>query len=303
MNKEIVGYIASCFPNGELREKRVKTHNQQLDFWAEKTDIKMYVVAIQYEPHEYRKDLVDQGRVEYLIQDRPTLLPEARKICLDHFYASTWRWCMLMDNDAALYHSPTHNSGADFVLEMSQQIGLYDRIGMIYPHNPMVAGFRGAWEEKPDLFQNCHVFDKGFAAKGTLVFLRNFPQFGQTPIHKDPNINWMEDVAFAFDVLAAGHPVVKSWNMVLKELVPAGPLSFYGDISEHSKHMRKANEALITKYGHLGLKFRNETSHSLDTKMMVAKCWPPDIDRRIIIPKPGKAYVEPSSLVAEDLFG
>lgn len=292
MNTQMIGYIISCLPRNELREERLAAHNEQIDELGAHTDLPFVILAMGYQPHEVHDTL--GGRIRYITLDQPVPPAEARNICLRDFYASGYRWAALMDNDAALYHTPTHNSGYGFIAEMTDQIGRYDDIGLFYPVNPMQTPFRARWEDS-GYFTN-HVFERGFAAKGTLVFVRNFPQFGQKPIFQDPAFSFMEDNAFAFDVLASGQPVFQNWNMVLKELVAAGPLSFFGDTASRVARGALARQQIVAKFADDGL--RLNTSGSLNTRAMVNRCWPRGVPSMVVVPKPASPVIPTPTLIA-----
>lgn len=280
MNPHMIGYNISCLPDNALHQKRRTLHDQQLDEWVIHTDIPLVVVAMGYRPDDYRHDL--GGRVRYIPLDQPVPVAEARNICLQDFYSSGYRWAAMMDNDATLYHSPTHNSGYGFVAEMTAQIDHYDEIGLFYPINPMQTPYRSRWEDT-GYFTN-HVFERGFATKGTLVFVRNFPQFGQPPIYQDTSFTFMEDNAFGLAVLAAEHAVFQNWNMVLKELVPAGGLSFFGDAASRPARSLVVNRQMAAKFQHLGLGLRK--GGGLDTRAMVNRCWPKNLRSMLVVNKP-----------------
>lgn len=280
MNTQMIGYIISCLPSNALRGQRLAIHNQQIGKWGAHTDLPLVILAMGYQPHEFHDTL--GGRIRYIALDQPVPPAEARNICLTDFYASGFRWAALMDNDAALYHSPTHNSGYDFIGEMTAQIDRYDDIGLFYPVNPMQTPFHDRWEDS-GYFTN-HVFERGFSAKGTLVFVRNFPQFGQRPIYQDPAFTFMEDNAFAYEVLASGQPVFQNWNMVLKELVKAGPLSFFGDTVNRGPRGDLARQQLAAKFAGDGLRLNR--SGSFNTREMVKQCWPRDVPSEVVVPKP-----------------
>lgn len=281
MNTQIISYIISCLPSNTLRGKRLELHNRQIGEWIEHTDMPLVILAMGYQQNEFHDTF--GGRIRYITLDQPVPPAEARNICLRDFYAGGFRWAVLMDNDAILYDSPTHNSGYDFIAEMTAQIDRYDNIGLFYPVNPMQTPFRARWEDDGGYFTN-HVFERGFAAKGTLVFVRNFAQFGQEPIFQDPALNFMEDNAFAFAVLAARQAVFQNWNMVLKELVAAGPLSFFGDTASRGARGVLARQQIVAKFADDGL--RLNTSGSLNTHAMVNRCWPNCVRSMVVVPKP-----------------
>ncbi|WP_291717342.1 hypothetical protein [Magnetospirillum sp. 64-120] len=281
MNTKIIGYIISCLPCNTLRGKRLELHNRQIGEWIEHTDMPLVILAMGYQQNEFHDTLGD--RIRYITLDQPVPPAEARNICLRDFYASGYRWAALMDNDAALYHSPTHNSGYHFIGEMTAQIDRYDDIGLFYPINPVNAGFRERWTEDPGYLTH-HVFERGFSAKGTLVFVRNFAQFGQKPIYQDPAFTFMEDNAFAYEVLASGQPVFQNWNMVLKELVDAGPLSFFGDTASRGPRGALARQQIVAKFADDGL--RLNASGSLNSRAMVNRCWPLGVRSMVVVPKP-----------------
>lgn len=280
MGPHMIGYIISCLPANALHEERLSYHDQQLDEWVSHTDIPLVVVAMGYRPDDYRRDL--DGRVRYIPLDHPVPVAEARNICLNDLYSSSYRWAALMDNDAALYHSLTHNSGYDFIEEMTAQIDRYDQIGLFYPINPAQTPFNSRWKDVGYLTN--HVFERRFATKGTLVFVRNFPQFGQPPIYQDTSFTFMEDNAFGLAVLAAGHAVFQNWNMVLKELVPAGGLSFFGDAASRPARSLVVNRQMAAKFQHLGLELKK--GGGLDTRAMVNRCWPSNVPDMVVVRKP-----------------
>ncbi|WP_096703752.1 hypothetical protein [Magnetospirillum sp. 15-1] len=278
MNSHMIGYIISCLPDNDLRGQRLSFHNRQIGEWAAHTDIPLVVLAMGYQPHEYHNYL--GGRLRYISLDQPVPPAEARNICLEDFYSSGYPWAALMDNDATLYHSPTHNSGYDFIAEMTAQIESYDEIGLFYPINPMQTPFRDRWNDS-GYFTN-HVFERGLAAKGTLVFVRNFPQVGRKPIYQDPAFTFMEDNAFALDVLASGQAVFQNWNMVLKELVPAGPLSFFGDTAGRGPLALAARQQMVAKFADDGLRL-NRSGYP-NTREMVTQCWPRKVPSMVVVP-------------------
>lgn len=292
MNTQMIGYIISCLPSTTLRGQRHALHNRQIGEFIAHTDLPLVILAMGYQPTEYHDTL--GGRIRYITLDQPVRPAEARNICLRDFYAGGFRWAALMDNDATLYHSPTHNSGYDFIAEMTAQMDRYDDVGLFYPINPMQTPFRARWQDS-GYFTN-HVFERGLSAKGTLVFVRNFAQFGQKPIYQDQAFTFMEDNAFAFDVLASGQTVFQNWNMVLKELVPAGPLSFFGDAASRGARGALARQQIVKKFADDGL--RLNTSGSLNTRAMVNQCWPKGVPSMVVVPKPSSPVIPTPSLIA-----
>lgn len=172
-----------------------------------------------------------------------------RRLALSRFYASDTPWGIMMDDDAILYDSPEHNSGAAFFAEMAENtVDAYDEIDVFFPVNPGKLGFRPLWEKDPDLYRDNHVFDRNEDLKGSMFVVRNLTRFGRKPVMPPAEFELHgEDTLFALEALANGCSVMRAGNIILHEL---GSRSFFPD---RKGPMKAGNEWLVERYSNLGL--------------------------------------------------
>jgi len=295
MDQNFVAYIISYLPDDWRREPRADIHTRQVKDWLDNTDVKIKIVNMNYHDVDYwhLSNHQPNPRIEYMGDNAQRKLVKARNECLEDFYASSYKWMILMDNDASLYHGPKYNSGFDLIKEMSSQIDLYERIGLFYPHNPQTQGFNGTWNMDPKLYLENHVFAKGFGAKGTMCFMRNFKLYGEKPIWQEHDL-YLADLAFPYELLKHGYPTFKCWNLIMKEMVPTGKLSFPGTNEDRAETAAREKQFIADFYG---FQIRNG---SWNTRDLVKRQWPAGIDKTIVVPKPGRG--PRTTLVGTELF-
>ena len=169
-------YIPSYLGKGDkLVAKRLKKHNEQLDWLLSSNQIEQIIVCSQdYPPNAKRNDI----RIHYI--DSPAQGPShARNVLLHYHYSTEDDTCLFIDNDIS---SELHT--IDQIIELSNRVhsaSEWNLLGFV-PH-----GF-GLKRTAPEIltFKRKTVFATG------LFFMK-----GMTEIFFDENLQSLEDVDFA----------------------------------------------------------------------------------------------------------
>ncbi len=262
-------YIASFLPmdNQELRDSRSAITKRQIQWWLEKTEVPINVIAMNYSDDDF---LETHPRLNYIINP-PMKLTPARKVGFEAFFESDYDFGIMMDDDAILYDKPQHNLGPKLFEEMAAQIHLYTGVDVFFPINPQKIGFNPIWDKNPAKYKDNHVFKRSMDLKGSMFVVRNFRKYSMTEVFPDLDYNWQEDTKFAIDCVAAGHTVLQSHNLVLHEL--SGKAShFAAAASLRVPRMLEGNTRIAAQYADLGLRMDGD-SHLLDRSDFMKACW------------------------------
>jgi hypothetical protein len=129
-------YIISWFGEGEQVEKRMKFHDNQLN-WCFENDIQPVVFAQNYKPEYYRDN------VEYIKYTGQVLrFGEARNELLKLFYNSDDDFAIFADNDAYLYKGEKYGANDTFVQTMRDtDVSKFKHVDCFYPINPAFVPF------------------------------------------------------------------------------------------------------------------------------------------------------------------
>lgn len=283
MTHPFAAYIVSFLPrdNDELRRARLATHQRQLQWWMDRTDVPITVIAMNYDDLDYLSGWQTSDRITY-VSTEPLKLAPARRRCFDLFYASQHEWGIMMDDDAILYDKPHHNSGPLLFSEMAAHLQDYRTIGAFFPINPQKIGFNPLWAKNPQVVEN-HVFNRNLDLKGSMFFVRNFRLHGQQEVFPDETFDWQEDTKFAIDMVAAGHHVQQCYNIILNEL--SGKAShFSAQAAARKPRMEAGNERIVAQYAHLGLHMgADDERHLLIKREFMRRCW--SGGTKLIVPK------------------
>jgi hypothetical protein len=283
MSAPFAAYIVSFLPrdNDELRRSRLAVHQRQLDWWMEKTDVPIYVIAMNYDSLDFLSGWEMGDRVHYVVSE-PLKLAPARRKCFDLFYASQHEWGIMMDDDAILYDKDHHNSGPRLLSEMATHLQDYRTIGAFFPINPQKIGFNPLWAKNPQV-SDSHVFNRNLDLKGSMFFVRNFRLHGQQEVFPDETFDWQEDTKFAIDMVAAGHHVQQCYNIILNEL--SGKAShFSAEAAARRPKMEAGNRRIAEQYAGLDLHMgEGDESHLLIKRDFMKRCWRGGT--KLIVPK------------------
>jgi len=169
-------YIPSYLGKGDkLIAKRLKKHNQQIDWLLASNQIEEIIICSQNYPADAKRNDI---RISYI--DSPAQGPShARNLLLQHHYATGDEVCLFIDNDIA---SEVHT--IDEIIELSNRLGntaVWNLLGFV-PH-----GF-GLKKTPPEIltFKRKTVFATG------LFFMK-----GISNHFFDENLQSLEDVDFA----------------------------------------------------------------------------------------------------------
>lgn len=285
---KFAAFITSFLPIDQAaRRERLTNLHRQLRWWRLMTDMPVNVFASNWTQAQIDADtelslLPAHGGSVTSVPPQPLVLN--RIACLKAFYASSYPWGVIMDDDAILYDSPAHNSGGAFFSQMARNTPApYDGVDVFYPINPAkLPGQNQIWAKAPGLYADHHVFDAGYDLKGSLFVIRNFPLYGR-PAILPPASHLLhgEDTLFAVEAVSKGCTVFRCGNMVLKEL--SGPSHF-----QHTKAvMRQGNQAIASLYAAQGLRMSGNAarSHLLDRSDFLRLCLT-NARRRITVAKP-----------------
>jgi hypothetical protein len=257
-----------------------------LEWWRRMTDIPVTVIASGWKERAISRcdelqRVTERGGEIVRAPEQPLIAN--RRLALSKFYASGAQWGIIMDDDAILYDSPEHNSGAAFFAEMAANgSSAYADVDVFFPVNPAKQGFRPLWGKDPALYRDNHVFDRNQDLKGSMFVVRNLPQFGRRPVFPHTNYELHgEDTLFAIEALANGCTVMRAGNIVLQELKS---VSFFSD---RKGPMKEGNQRLVEIYGALGLKMRKSPGKDhLTDKTEFLKCAPGTHPRQVVVKKP-----------------
>jgi hypothetical protein len=282
-------YIVSFLPNDTVHRSSRKTNlRRQLRWWRLMTDIPVFVLASNWQNWELAAEEELQllgSRAGGAISMPGQTLIGNRSACLEQFYADRYHWGIMMDDDAILYHSPSHNSGGAFFSEMAANGGhAYREVDVFFPINPAkLPGQNQVWAEAPDFYRTRHVFQANYDLKGSLFVVRNFRLYGRKEVlpPRDHTLHG-EDTLFAVEAVANGCTVYRCENIVLKEL--SG--------SSHFQHtpevMKSGNAAIAARYAAHGLRMHGEgkRAHLLDRTVFVDRHLR-GRPQRVVVKKPG----------------
>lgn len=287
-NGMFAAYIVSCLPvNPKHRVARKSNLRKQLRWWRLMTDIALTVVASGWTEQEVTAETELQllpARGGRVVSVPGQSLIENRVVCLSLFYESEVPWGIMMDDDAILYDSPSHNSGGAFFSEMAANgPAAYGDVDVFYPINPAkLPGQNQIWAKAPAFYQTRHVFEANYDLKGSLFVVKNFRLDGREEVLPPPDHTLHgEDTLFTIEAVANGCTVYRCENMVLKEF--SGPSHF-----QHAPEVMKlGNEAIAARYAAQGLRMHGEGKrfYLLDRKRFV------DLHlrgrpRRVVVRKP-----------------
>lgn len=282
-------FITSFLPNEqENRTKRKFDFEWQLEWWRRMTDIPVTVIASNWADEEIaaceEMNLIGE-RNGRLIKEPARPLIANRIRCLQEFYASRFDWGIIMDDDAALFHSAAHNSGAAFFSEMAANgPDAYSGIDVFYPINPGKSNSQGPlWKPSPELFRDNHVFDPEYDLKGSLFVVRNFRKEGRPEVLQPADFDLHgEDTLFAIEAIRQGCSVRRCGNIVLQEF-NIGASHFPDRINQ----MKLGNAKIAEMYAQMGLRMSatKGREHNLDRSQMLRQFGRSE-DQRIEVKKP-----------------
>lgn len=267
-------FICSYMPDDAVHASmRQGNLVRQLAWWRRMTDMPVSVIASNWQDRRLEScgELQRvQERGGQIIRTSAQPLIANRIRALQALYASDADWGTIMDDDAVLYDSPAHNSGAAFFAEMALNgTDAYREVDVFFPINPQKIGFNPIWRKEPDLYRGSHVFARNHDLKGSLFVVRNFPKFGRPPIY--PPADYLlhgEDTLFAVEALAKGCTVMRCENIVLKEF---SSVSHFG--ADRIANMRAGAERMVDLYWHQGLRLSGVKGrgHLLDRTELVRR--------------------------------
>lgn len=289
-------FICSYMPDDAVHASmRQGNLVRQLAWWRRMTDMPVSVIASNWQ--DRRLELCDelqriQERGGKIIRTPAQPLIANRIHALQALYASGADWGVIMDDDAVLYDSPAHNSGAAFFAEMALNgTEAYSEVDVFFPINPQKIGFNPIWRKDPILFRDNHVFVRNHDLKGSLFVVRNFPKFGRPPVY--PPADFLlhgEDILFAVEALANGCTVMRCNNTVLKEF---SSVSHFG--ADRVANMRVGVERMVELYGNHGLRRSSVKGrgHLLDRTELVRRSGR-NHPKQIVVAKPSPPVARPS---------
>lgn len=267
-------YITCYRSPASFHAQRLANFHKQLRWWRLMTDIPVHVIASGWTRAEIDADaelalLAKHGGSVILVSAQDLILNRIH--CLEALYASDHAMGIVMDDDAILYDSPAHNSGAAFFAEMARNgIDAYDGVDVFFPINGgKQPGQNAIWSVNPARYSDNHVFSANYDLKGSLFAVRNFPRFGRQKIVPPSSFRLHgEDTLFAIEAISGGCTVFRCDNIVLKEF--AGQSHFL-----HTKaEMETGNTAIASMYAGQGLRMNTSPAraHLLDRSVLLARC-------------------------------
>ena len=246
------------------RAARFKVHNEQLDEWIMRSRIPLHVLAMNYQPGDYRMN----PRIIYHDLS-PRRTSEARHAAFDLFYGGKAEWGIIMDNDATLYGQAQHNSSYGLIDQMSRQLSEYRDIGLFSPVNPQKTPFTALLASP--VHQANHVFTRNMDLKGSMVLVRNFRAAREAEVWPDTTYDWCEDGKLAMDAVALGHSVMRCENIVLRER-GLGSSSFGAGAIDRKPFMQAANMRMVQEFGS-PLRMSQRYPHLLDRRAWLKATW------------------------------
>jgi hypothetical protein len=211
-------YIISWFGEGPMVEKRMKMHDNQLQ-WCLENDLKPVVFAQNYKEEYYRPNVTYIKHYGQVLR-----FGEAREHLLKLFYNSDDDFAVFADNDAYLYKGPKYGANDTFVSTMrSVDIKQFNQIDCFYPINPAFVPF------SKDLIKN-KITDEyswrmkpGYIAAQFFV-LKNLKKHYNKEIYYDPafvlpdrSILPAEDQEFPINLIHNGLTCFQCPNLIKKD--------------------------------------------------------------------------------------
>lgn len=255
----IISYLSD---DSDIRDKRLNVHKKQLDWWLKYTDIDINILSMNYKDEDKTKN----ERISYY--DFPSM--KTNKAWYERFkifYASKYKWGIMLDDDSVLYNAPekNYNSAHRIFSEMSEHIEDYNDIGCFFPHNPQKLGFKKILENT--LYDFNHIFERNMDLKGSMFVLRNFKLYGEDEIYNDLDFIYCEDTSYAMTLVNAGKTVFKTTNMILNEYSHGA--SNFTNKNNRTELMKEANQKIAKKYN---IKMKKD-SHLLDRTKFLKEKW------------------------------
>ncbi|OJY74995.1 hypothetical protein [Rhizobium sp. 60-20] len=269
-------FITSYLPdNAEHRKSRKFDFEWQLEWWRRMTAIPIHVVASNWTDEEVTASkelglLAEHGGG--ITRAGPRILIENRIDCLKLLYASDFDWGIIMDDDAVLMQTESHNSSYRLFAEMAANgKAAYDGVDVFAPIYGRKVPFRKELNAIGNPYANNHVFNKSTDLKGSMIVVRNFEKEGRNPLLPDPSFRTHgEDTYLVLQAVSLGYSTMTCWNMVLEEL--SGESTFANGDDDRTEKMREGHELLVEKFGQFGLRMK-PGSHTLDKKKFETFCW------------------------------
>jgi len=202
-------YIISWF--GNLKEKRKKIHHEQLE-WIRKNfgDVQIYILAQDY----LEEDYVEDSKIFYIpsIQVSPG---EARNKLLKRFYESDEDYGFFIDDDSIItdrFYEPTK-----FFNDFKAGKFLNEDIDVFIPLNPSTTPFKKTNEDNL-LFDTHYTFRRTGILKTSFIILKNINKFNKKQIFFDETFDNLEDIDFAYQMIANRFFVYRCDFLILHEI-------------------------------------------------------------------------------------
>lgn len=271
--------LIPSFKPKEFGAERIDSHNKQLDWLLDHSDMDIHICSMNYDDEDYRSD----SRIHY--HDHDVIPPNAaRKFLTDEVIESGTEWCVYCDNDAIL--KDDIGFGDRFLKSLHV---LTNDIDVVVPVNPQTTPFNeffGNPTTLDDFFEiekaETLVFKRVRAIKGSFIVVRNtgkIPQWSYESKHTQG-----DDELFATQAIMNGCGVYTCSNIVLKEL---GSIKHQGTWL-HGKE-RGANSHSVRIAKELGLPItekrkKGELVKVLDSRRFYQNFWKkPEKELTIIV--------------------
>jgi len=211
-------YIISWFGNGNNLEKRIRYHDNQLD-WCHKNKLEPVIFAQNYKDEYYRSN------VTYIKYNGQVLrFGEARDQLLKIFYQTDDDFAIFADNDAFLYEGSKYGDNDRFVQMMQEMdINQFDHVDCFYPINPAFVPFTKDLKKHKISDQTSWRMRPGYVAAQFFV-LKNLKKFYNKEFYYDSNfvlpdrsILPAEDQEFAVNLIHNGYTSFACPNLIKKD--------------------------------------------------------------------------------------
>ena len=259
----ILAGIPSYFGTEEVRERRYKAHQIQLE-WLRKYKIPAIIYAQDYKKSEYSSDFT------YRKYKEPYHWAKFKRIFLKEFYESDYMWGIIMDNDAGLYD---HHLGYDIFLHMNLFYKEWDKIDFWYPLDPRKEPFNHLYKEYPEIYKENLVFQRSpVTAKGTMFIIKNPKYSKKKPVLFSSKTS-SDDTEFVINCIKNKWNVYKCTSIILKELVDSSKHStiyWLADLKERAKIVSEEKINFAEKYG-IDYTIRKNGGVTLRSKSFIEK--------------------------------
>ena len=266
-----LGIISYLPHNAEMRERRLRVHNNQLE-WLRKTftDLTIFVVAQNYHESDYN------GIVDKYISVEPCGPSKARNYLLETLYNSDQNFMCVLDNDITLYD---YYNPQELLQLMDKYPQRFENVDMVESLSPVRMGFK-EFNTPPDHVLRYWTFDKQY--KGTtqhFAIFKNIKKWYGKEIYYSvetfAEFGGAEDTEIGCHFTSEGFNVVRCNQLIENSTEYDYSTIFFDKDGNHMSHEdrsvldRKMLKSIVDRYDYLDMsptgtmliKYKPKTTH------------------------------------------